>query len=123
MEPFKMTIRFSLRLSASTGAILPWRLAGRASQGSGHSGGGLDHPPAVTIRHNPKSVRNSIGNNPRHAFGQRSNKRETMANMRPYFAAALAMMSATPALADTTLASGPVTVQIGGFLASEGVYR
>jgi hypothetical protein len=32
-------------------------------------------------------------------------------------------LSATPAVADTTLASGPVTVTIGGFLASEGVYR
>ena len=120
---FKMTIRFSVRLSASMGVILPWRLAERASQGSGCSEGGLDHHPAVTIRHNPKFVRNWICNNRPHAFGQRSNKREKMTNMRTYFAAALAMMSATPALADTTLASGPVTVQIGGFLASEGVYR
>jgi len=118
-----MTIRFSLRLSASMGAILPWRLAGRAGRGNGFSGGGLANHPAVTIRHNPKSVGNWICNNRRHAFGQRSNKRKKMTNMRTYFAAALAMASATPALADTTLASGPVTVQIGGFLASEGVYR
>jgi hypothetical protein len=38
-------------------------------------------------------------------------------------AAIAAALSVTPALADTTLASGPVTVTIGGFLASEGVYR
>jgi hypothetical protein len=37
--------------------------------------------------------------------------------------ATMAMLAAAPALADTTLASGPVTVTIGGFLASEGVYR
>lgn len=37
--------------------------------------------------------------------------------------AIVAMLSATPVLADTTLASGPVTVSLGGFLASEGVYR
>ena len=118
-----MTIRYSLRLSAGIGAILPSRLAGRTSQGSGFFGSGLANHPAVTIRHNPKSVRNWICNSRRHAFGQRSNKREKMTNMRIYFAAAMAMASATPALADTTLASGPVTVQIGGFLASEGVYR
>jgi hypothetical protein len=35
----------------------------------------------------------------------------------------MAMMAATPALADTTLASGPVTVQLGGFLAFETVTR
>jgi hypothetical protein len=49
----------------------------------------------------------------------------TMRSLR-YFAAFLAASAAavaTPALADTTLASGPVTVTIGGFLASEGVYR
>lgn len=38
-------------------------------------------------------------------------------------AAIAAMLSATPTLADTTLASGPITVTLGGFLASEGVYR
>ncbi|HEY1411358.1 MAG TPA: hypothetical protein VGF36_04415 [Rhodopila sp.] len=38
-------------------------------------------------------------------------------------AAMAAALAVTPALADTTLASGPVTVTIGGFLASEGVYR
>ena len=32
-------------------------------------------------------------------------------------------LSVTPALADTTLASGPVTVTIGGFLAFETIYR
>jgi hypothetical protein len=37
--------------------------------------------------------------------------------------AIMAMLAAAPALADTTLASGPVTVTLGGFLASEGVYR
>ena len=37
--------------------------------------------------------------------------------------ATMAMLAAAPALADTTLASGPVTVTLGGFLASEGVYR
>ena len=39
------------------------------------------------------------------------------------FGATIAILAATPATADTTLASGPVTVQLGGFLASEGVYR
>jgi hypothetical protein len=39
------------------------------------------------------------------------------------FAAIAAALSATPALADTTLASGPVTVTIGGFIAAESVYR
>lgn len=34
-----------------------------------------------------------------------------------------AVLSVTPALADTTLASGPVTVTIGGFIAAESVYR
>ena len=37
--------------------------------------------------------------------------------------AIVAALTATPALADTSLASGPVTVTIGGFLAFEGVYR
>lgn len=32
-------------------------------------------------------------------------------------------LAATPACADTTLASGPVTVTLGGFLAAESVYR
>jgi len=39
------------------------------------------------------------------------------------FAATAAALSATPAFADTTLASGPVTVTLGGFLASETAYR
>jgi hypothetical protein len=33
------------------------------------------------------------------------------------------MLAATPALADSTTDFGPVTVTLGGFLASEGVYR
>ncbi len=37
--------------------------------------------------------------------------------------AIMAMMGMTPALADTTLASGPVTVTLGGFIAAESVYR
>jgi len=37
--------------------------------------------------------------------------------------AAVMALSAAPAVADTTLASGPVTVSLGGFIASEGVYR
>jgi len=41
----------------------------------------------------------------------------------PCVAAIAAVLSATPTLADTTLASGPVTVQLGGFLAFETVTR
>ncbi|HEX4178208.1 MAG TPA: hypothetical protein VHY57_07205 [Rhizomicrobium sp.] len=37
--------------------------------------------------------------------------------------ALVAALSATPALADSSMDAGPVTVTIGGFLASEGVYR
>ncbi len=37
--------------------------------------------------------------------------------------AIMAMLGTAPAFADTTLASGPITVSLGGFLASEGVYR
>lgn len=33
------------------------------------------------------------------------------------------MLASSPALADTTLTSGSMTVSLGGFLASEGVYR
>jgi hypothetical protein len=36
---------------------------------------------------------------------------------------AVVMLASSPALADTTLASGSITVSLGGFLASEGVYR
>src|SRR5579871_5916430 len=35
----------------------------------------------------------------------------------------LIMLASSPALADTTLTSGSITVSLGGFLASEGVYR
>ena len=38
-------------------------------------------------------------------------------------AIAVVMLASSPALADTTLASGSITVSLGGFLASEGVYR
>jgi hypothetical protein len=34
-----------------------------------------------------------------------------------------AILAATPAFADTTMDGGPVTVTLGGFLASEGIYR
>ncbi|HEX4027852.1 MAG TPA: hypothetical protein VHX18_09545 [Rhizomicrobium sp.] len=34
-----------------------------------------------------------------------------------------AVLSVTPALADSSMDAGPVTVTLGGFLASEGVYR
>ena len=37
--------------------------------------------------------------------------------------ALIAMLAATPALADTTADAGKVSVTLGGFLASEGVYR
>src|ERR1700733_7773761 len=37
--------------------------------------------------------------------------------------AIMAGLSATPALADSTTDVGPATVTLGGFLASEGVYR
>jgi hypothetical protein len=37
--------------------------------------------------------------------------------------AMLAMLGVTPALADTSMDAGPVTVTLGGFLAFEGVYR
>jgi hypothetical protein len=40
-----------------------------------------------------------------------------------YFAAMMAALSVTPALADTSMDAGPVTVTLGGFLATEGVYR
>ena len=36
---------------------------------------------------------------------------------------AVIMLASSPALADTTLTSGSITVSLGGFLASEGVYR
>lgn len=84
---------------------------------------GADGNAAVTIRHNPNFRRNPACEGRSYAVGLQSNKPESKAKMRIPFAVAMAMASATPALADTTLASGPVTVQIGGFLASEGVYR
>src|SRR5271168_191724 len=37
--------------------------------------------------------------------------------------AIMAALAATPALADTSVDAGPVTVTLGGFIASEGVYR
>ncbi|HEX4270905.1 MAG TPA: hypothetical protein VHZ32_05945, partial [Rhizomicrobium sp.] len=37
--------------------------------------------------------------------------------------ALVAALSATPALADSSMDAGPVTVTIGGFLAFEGIYR
>jgi len=101
-----MTIRFVKRASAGVGASMAW-------------------PTAVTTGHILKSAGNPACNKRPHAGCTQSNKLEKMAKMRVirYFAAVTAMMAATPALADTTLASGPVTVALGGFLASEGVYR
>jgi hypothetical protein len=37
--------------------------------------------------------------------------------------AIMAALAATPALADTSMDAGPVTVTLGGFIATEGVYR
>jgi hypothetical protein len=37
--------------------------------------------------------------------------------------AIMAALAATPALADTSMDAGPVTVTLGGFIAAEGVYR
>jgi hypothetical protein len=37
--------------------------------------------------------------------------------------AIVAALSVTPALADSSMDAGPVTVTLGGFIATEGVYR
>ena len=116
-----MTIRFLKRASASIGAIVGWRNERRhCSQTADLSLGG-----AVTTGHNLKSLRNPVSKDRLHAVGANSNRMEKLskAQTAACFAAMVAALSATPALADTTLASGPVTVTLGGFLASETVYR
>ena len=47
----------------------------------------------------------------------------TKAQTIRFFAAMMATLSATPALADSSMDAGPVTVTLGGFIATEGVYR
>ena len=116
-----MTIRFLKRASASIGAIVGWRNERRhCSQMADLSLGG-----AVTTGHNLKSLRNPVSKDRLHAVGANSNRMEKLSKAQTAvcFAAMAAALSATPALADTTLASGPVTVTLGGFLASESVYR
>ena len=117
-----MTIRFLKRASASIAAIAAWRNVGRRCDlGAGPQGGRV---APETTRHNQKFLRNPGRTNLLHAGGPKSNRVKKLSKIQTIgFAATVAALSATPALADTTLASGPVTVTIGGFIASESVYR
>ncbi len=103
-----MTIRFLKRASASIGAIAAWRSEG-----------------PVTTRQNLKSAGNPNRTYRSQSSRTQSNKMEKLIPMRTlrYFAALMVATAATPAFADSSMDAGPVTVTLGGFLASEGVYR